>query len=81
MGKAQSEVPVDLPALAQGPQARMEAEDDSFGLSNIPDTAVCFRRAENRAGPTGGLWPRVEGKRTGRRAPAGSRGEGSPCLA
>lgn len=35
----------------------MEARDDRFSLSDIPDMAVYLRRAENRWGPSGGLWP------------------------
>jgi hypothetical protein len=42
----------------------MEDRDYRFSDSDIPDVAVCHRRAENR--PSGGLWPRCRREGRGR---------------
>ena len=47
-----------------------EAREDRFSLSNIPEAAVCCRRAENRWGPPGEPWPRGQPEKD-RRALAG----------
>jgi hypothetical protein len=38
----------------------MEARDDRFSVSHIPDVTVCRVRAENR--PSDGLWPGAGGR-------------------
>jgi hypothetical protein len=45
VGKAQSEVPEYLLERLRVP--RPEWRENRFSLSDIPDTAVCCRRAEN----------------------------------
>ena len=51
VGKAQSEVPVDLLELAWGFQACTEDKDDRFsGSWTFQMPAVCCRRSENRVG-------------------------------
>ena len=58
---------------------RMEARDDRFSLLDIPDAAVCRRRAENRL--LGGLRPRGQREKSRRRAVAGYRGDKRVWLA
>jgi hypothetical protein len=64
-------VPVDLPEsgtleeLVLGFLGYIEARDNRFSLSDIPDSTVCCGRAENGWGPLGVLWSWGKGKRVG----------------